>query len=164
MLYEDCQTNNYNPTFVATAYTRAIGSNNSIPPNISVFHFNEGKNTFSNDYQEVVKKWADSFNQLEKSQQKNNYNAEVILPSDNTVSNIILWINEAFAIAPDLDAPDIVPDAEGGLDIEWNLENQFVSIHIDHSDKLLNRIFVKNKSGYHSEPLTKKNLETVLAA
>jgi len=164
MLYESCQTNDYNPTVVSAAYDRVVGSNNSMPPNIPVFRFNKQKTTFSNDYQVVVKKWADSFNQLKKAQQKSNYNAEVVLPSDDTVSNITLWINEAFAIAPDLDAPDVVPDAEGGLDIEWDLENQFVSIHIDHSDKILNRIFVKTKSGYRSESLTKKNLKVVLTA
>ncbi len=164
MYYDDCQTTNYNPVFVREAYSRPVGSNNSISPMNFDFRIFQEKTSFSSDYEDIVEKWADSFSQLSKTQQKNNYNVEVQLPGDDTVSAITLWLNEAFAIVPDLDAPDIVPDAEGGLDIEWNLENQFVSIHIDHSDKLLNRIFIKTKSGYRSEPLTKKNLKAVFAA
>jgi len=164
MYYDDCQTTNYNPVFIREAYSRPMASNNSMPPLNFDFRIFEENTSFSSDYEDIVEKWADSFKQLNKTQQKSNYNSEIQLPVDDTVSAITSWLNEAFAIAPDLEAPDIVPDAEGGLDIEWDLENQFVSIHIDHSDKTLNRIFIKNKRGYRSEPLTKKNLKALFAA
>lgn len=121
-------------------------------------------NSETESFDEVAGKWSDSFIQLEAVQNINNYNAEVELPSDETISTVTHWINEAFAVVPDSNAPDIVPDGEGGLDIEWALPGKFISIHIDHSDTDLNRIFVKQGPEFYSKSLIPQNLKAELSA
>lgn len=163
MFYTDCRTNEVKIESPPFAYVRAM-KNNSF---VSLPKFDISKKvklqTHSNLYRRVTNDWAESFIQLKESQKRENYNADVEMPSEDTIAAVMSWINKAFDIASDLQAPDIVPDAEGGLDIEWTLENKFISIHIDHSDKQLNRIFVKEGKNYNSKPLTEDNLKTILS-
>jgi hypothetical protein len=108
----------------------------------------------------VLKKWKESFSQLKAALMLENYNAEVVLPSPQVIGKVIAWIQLAYSVAPHLNAPEVVPDTEGGLDIEWSLDSQFVSIHIGEDN--LNRIFVKDAAGYRSEPLNKTHLQAIL--
>lgn len=160
---EECKITEFPiPVYVQKSGTAKGYNSISLPP--IVIERNRKKQTGTNDYKQITEKWADAFNQLSEAQDTSNYNMDVVMPSANTVTLISKWLNEAFTVDLDLASPDIVPDGEGGLDIEWNLTDKLVSIHIDNSDETLNRIFVKNPEGYKSIPLTEANIKIALTS
>jgi hypothetical protein len=110
----------------------------------------------------VLTRWKESFSQLKSTLIPENYNTEVGLPTLQVVNTVIGVLRTAYSVAPHLKAPDVVPDLDGNLDVEWALSDRFISVHIDRAGQHSNRIFVKDAKGYRSEPFNKDNLQLIL--
>ena len=84
---------------------------------------------------------------------------KIEVTSKRSFLTTFLWVVlKVFSSYPDLPSPDIVPNGDGGIDIEWTLEDKFVSVQIHKSNPNNDRIYFKKAAGFSSLDLNIRNL------
>ncbi len=73
------------------------------------------------------------------------------------------WLIFTYRNVEKTDPPDVVPDGEGGVDFEWESEQEIVSIHIASTSEGLSTIYYQNANEHKAMKLTKANLREAVS-
>jgi len=107
--------------------------------------------------------WKTSLVQLYKftNEPKEEMNTE--RPSQRAFRTALIWLFEIYQSNPQISQPDIVVSGDGGIDIEWEFENKFISLQIKEKENGTDKIYVEQEGSYGSIEITKQNLQKILA-
>lgn len=61
------------------------------------------------------------------------------------------------------DIPRVVASGDGGIDLEWETDERFISVHLSPSDERFDRIYIENAQGYQNVPLAQTDLDQLLS-
>jgi hypothetical protein len=89
-------------------------------------------------------------------------NSAIEATSKRAFLTTFLWLFKAFIKSPGAPCPDVVPNGEGGIDVEWTIGDKLVSLQIHKSNPNNDRIFFKKDAGFSSTELTLVNLLNLL--
>lgn len=116
---------------------------------------------------DLFDKWQDAVIQLMELRKEIN-DASHLNPSIEATSlrayiTTIGYLVKLFHKDRTLPCPDIVPSGDGGIDIEWTLDNKFVSVQIHKSNPKNDRIYFRlNGASFESVELNRENLSNLL--
>ena len=110
-----------------------------------------------------IEEWKTTLAQLHKfaNEQKEEMNA--VKPTQRAFRVTLLIMFEIYKVNPQLSQPDIVVSGDGGVDIEWELESEFISVQIKREENGTDKIYFEQDDEYGSTEVTKQNLERFLA-
>jgi len=110
-----------------------------------------------------VDEWETSVVQLYKftNEQKEKTNTE--RPSQRAFRTALIWMFEIYRMDLQIPQPDVVVSGDGGIDIEWEFENKFISLQIKEEENGTDKIYVEREGEYGSTEVTKQNLQKILA-
>lgn len=113
-----------------------------------------------------VKKWQNAASQmmglLKETSDSTHLNPNVEATTKRAFLTTLLWLFRLFRKNEDLPGPDIVPNGDGGIDIEWTFANRFISVQIHKSNPNNDRIYYKKAEGFASVELNANNLLALL--
>lgn len=110
-----------------------------------------------------LNEWETSLVQLYKytNESREAINAEK--PSQRAFRTTLIWMFEIYQLNPQISQPDIVVSGDGGVDIEWEFEDKFVSLQIKKEEDGTDKIYTEQGGQYCSMDVTKQNLQKLLA-
>lgn len=106
--------------------------------------------------------WETTVVQLYKFTNESKEETNTERPSQRAFRASLVWLFEIYQLNPQISQPDIVVSGDGGIDIEWEFENRFVSLQIKKEENGTDKIYVEQEDKYGSTEVTKQNLQKLL--
>jgi len=111
---------------------------------------------------EFVDKWENSIVQLYKFTNESSKDANTETPSQRAYRTALIWMFEIYKLNPQISEPDIVVSGDGGVDIEWDLDDKFISLQIKREENGMDKIYFEHNGKYTAIEVSKQNLQTLL--
>jgi hypothetical protein len=105
-------------------------------------------------------KWQEPLSQL-ISFVESDLNPELERPTPHSLLNAVYYLFAVFQIQPDLPTPELAMSGDGGIYLEWQLQDKFVSIQIKGKKGDKDRIYVEQDNHYGSTEFSKDRLKEV---
>ena len=117
-------------------------------------------------YEKMLISWGDACIQVRELfrelYQESEFAPQIKPTTKRAFTSVSGWLVQLFIADGSLSCPDVVPDGDGGVDIEWELDDQFVSVHIHNSNREQDKIYFKKNGEFHHSELTLENLLAVI--
>lgn len=81
-------------------------------------------------------------------------------PSSHSVFTAFFYLFAAYQLQPN-SCPELAASGDGGIYLEWQLNNKFISIQIDREKSENDRLYVERGDSYGSTKLTEDTLKEV---
>lgn len=142
--------------------SKGKGSVLLFPPQKTLVSYSRNEDS-ANGSKDVYSIWEDSFVQLHQSLDTTELNPELEPVSSRAFITSLKVLENAFKVAPDLPAPEMVFSGDGGIDIEWSNGAKLVSIRIRKLEQQEDRIYFQDGDNFGSINFTITGLKSVLS-
>lgn len=117
------------------------------------------KNSIKELFGDFLTKWEEPLLQL-KAFVEDEVNPSLEKPSSHSVFTAFIYLFAIYQLQPNL-CPELALSGDGGIYLEWQLNDKFVSIQIDREKSEKDRIYIEQGGEYGSTKLTEDVLKEV---
>jgi hypothetical protein len=108
---------------------------------------------------DFLTKWDESLSQL-ISFTKEEVNPSLEKPTGHSVFTALIYLFGIYQLQPDL-YPDLAMSGDGGIYIEFQFENKFVSIQVNSESIEKDRIYIEQGDQFGSIKLTEESIKEI---
>jgi hypothetical protein len=108
---------------------------------------------------DFLTEWEEPLLQL-KAFVEDETNPSLEKPSSHSVFTAFIYLFAIYQLQPKL-CPELALTGDGGIYLEWQLDDKFVSIQIDREKSEKDRIYIEQGDEYGSTKLTEDTLKEV---
>jgi hypothetical protein len=117
------------------------------------------KNSTRDLFGDFLIKWEEPLLQL-KAFVEDETNPSLEKPSSHSVFTAFIYLFAIYQLQPNL-CPELALSGDGGVYLEWQLDDKFISIQIDREKSDKDRIYIEQGDKYGSTKLTEDVLKEV---
>ncbi len=110
---------------------------------------------------DFLTKWEEPLLQL-KAFVEEEVNPSLEKPSSHSVFTAFIYLFAVYQVQPN-SCPELALSGDGGIYLEWQLNDKFISIQIDREKSENDRIYVEQDDNYGSTKLTEDVLKEVFS-
>lgn len=114
-------------------------------------------------FRDFMNEWETTLVQLYKFTNESEAETNTEKPSQRAYRTALILMFEVYQMIPGLSQPDVVVSGDGGVDIEWELEDKFVSLQIKKEENGTDKIYIEQGSEYGSTEVSTQNLHKFLS-
>lgn len=113
--------------------------------------------TISDLFGNFLMEWEESLSQLTDFVRED-VNPEIEKPSSHSIFTALGYLFAIYQIQPEL-CPELAMSGEGGIYIECQVKDKFVSLQIDRESTGKDRIYIEQGNNYGSTKLTEESIK-----
>lgn len=113
--------------------------------------------TIKEVFGDFLTKWEEPLSQLIDFT-KEDVNPEIEKPTGHSIFTALIYLFGIYQLRPDL-YPDLAISGEGGVYIELQFDNKFVSIQVDSESSEKDRIYIEQGENFGSVKLTEESFK-----